>query len=173
VNPGSGSSAGSAAVGSAAVGSAATGSAAAGTASGSAEPTIKTTKLVVEIKPDLVAQFTKVSIDGKEITGLTADIPLDPGTAKKKIKVLVKAPGYKEVTQEIEVEGESTTLKLELVKSARPSDPAAPGEGNSGAATGRTGGTPSAGGNPGKGNGSKGNGGKGKGKGKGSGLIDI
>lgn len=153
------------------------GSAARGSNAGSAEPTFKTTKLVVEIKPDLIAQFSKISIDGKEVTGTTAEIPLDPGTTKKKIKVLVKAPGYKDVTQEIEVEGESTTLKLELIKSARPTDPTAGTEGSGGTSgtTGRTGGNTGTGSNTGtggKGNGgSKGNGGKGKGKG--SGLIDI
>jgi len=172
--PPAGSNAGSAvAATTGSVGSA--GSAAAGSNAAVAEPAIKSTstKLVVEIKPDSVD--AKIFVDGKLTASPTVPIELDPGTTKKKVKVLVKAIGYKDAEQDIDVEGDSTTLKFELTKgSGRASPPTAGTEG-----TGGTGGTaghpaanPGAGGNPGKGNGgSKGNGGKGKGKG--SGLIDI
>ena len=182
--PKAGSNAGSAvAATTGSVGSA--GSAAAGSNAAVAEPAIKSTstKLVVEIKPDSVD--AKIFVDGKLTASPTVPIELDPGTTKKKVKVLVKAIGYKDAEQEIDVEGDSTTLKLELTKgSGRASPPTAGTEGTGG--TGGTAGHPAAnpgaggnpptgggaGGNPGKGNGgSKGNGGKGKGKG--SGLIDI
>jgi hypothetical protein len=107
--PKTGSGAGSAvASGSGASGSADTGA--------GAEPAVKPTKLVVEIKPDAAAQSAKILVDGKEIAGATTEIDLDPGTTKKKVKVLVKATGYRDIEQEIELEGESTTLKLELTK---------------------------------------------------------
>jgi hypothetical protein len=188
-NPGSGSGSSAGSAGSAAAGSAA------GSNADSAEPTIKTSKLVVEIKPDTVAQVAKIFVDGKFTTSPTVEVSLDPGTTKKKVKVLVKAVGYKDVEQEIEVEGESTTLKLELIRSGRSSNATAGAEGGG---TGRTGGNTATGGNAGGNTGTGGTGGtagtsgtggstgaggtggksgsgksSGKGKGKGSGLIDI
>jgi hypothetical protein len=136
------------------------GSAAVGANAGSAEAG-KTTKLVVEIKSETVAKFAKISIDGKEITGNTAEIPLEPGTTKKKVEVLVKAPGYNDERQEIEVDGEPKKLEVELSKSARPNDPTAGEKGAAGAAGGTTR-------QPGR----KGRGRR-SGAGKGSGLIDI
>ncbi len=172
--PKTGSNAGSAvAVNAGSAGSADPAAGSAGSAADTAEPTVKSTKLVVEIKPDAVAQTAKILVDGKEIDGATTNIELDPGTTKKKVKVVVKAPTYKDVEQDIEVEGESTTLKLELSRALRspqaadsasappPSRPAStvPSTGNAGASK------PAA--PP-----SKPAGNKGKGKGSG-GLIDI
>jgi hypothetical protein len=165
-------------------------------AAGSAEPAIKPTKLIVEIKPEAAASAAKVFIDGKPIEGTTVDITPDPGMTKKTVKVLVKAPSYKDVEQEIEVEGESTTLKLDFYKTGRATGAtagteggtgASAGTGTSGGAAGHTGGTTGAGGstgasgsgNTGGGNGAgkatgNGKGSSSKGKGKGSGgLIDI
>jgi hypothetical protein len=176
--PPAGSNAGSAVA--ATTGSAGSAGSAAGSNTGSAEPTIKatTTKLVVEIKPD--SADAKIFVDGKLTTSPTIPIELDPGTTKKKVKVLVKAIGYKDADQDIDVEGDSTTLKLELTKgSGKATTPTAGTEGTGGT-TGRpagtggntgAGGNPGTGGNPGKGTG--GSKGTGKGKGKGSGLIDI
>jgi hypothetical protein len=186
--------AGSAAAVAARAGSDAAGSGAA------AEPVIKPTKLIVEIKPEAAAQNAKVFVDGKQIEGMSADIPLDPGTTKKTVKVVVKAASYKDIDQEVDVEGESVTVKLELSKGrSTPTTSAAPpgaggtagasDGGNTAAATGAGGGSHSsgapAGGNTGGGNaggggkasgGTKSNSNTGKtGKtGKGSGgLIDI
>jgi hypothetical protein len=130
IDPGSlGSSTGSpsgkpAAAGSNAVAGA--GSAGSAPASGSAAtervapPAAETTKLIVEVKPDAAAQVAKLYIDGKEMSGMTTDIELPAGTTKKKVVVAIKAPGYKDAEQEVDVEGESTTLKLELAKGPRP-----------------------------------------------------
>src|SRR5262245_60761027 len=81
-----------------------------------AEPAIKPTKLVVEIKPEAAAQTAKVFVDGQPITGLATEIALEPGTPKKTVKVLVKATSYKDIEQDVDVEGESVTVKLELTK---------------------------------------------------------
>jgi hypothetical protein len=112
---------------------------AAGSNAGSADTGPKPVKLIVEITPETVAQTAKVYVDNVELSSLTADIPLEPGATKKKIKLLVKAPGYKDVEQETELEGESVTVKLDLIKStgrpaqtagkdgtSRPPDTAAP-----------------------------------------------
>lgn len=123
-------------------GSAAT--AAAGSAAGSAEPAIKPTKLIVEIKPEAAAATAKVFVDGKPIEGTTTDITPDPGTTKKKVTVLVKAPSYKDVEQEIEIEGDSTTLKLEFTKTGRATGQAAT-EGGTGATAGSSGTTATSG----------------------------
>jgi hypothetical protein len=136
------------------VGSAGSAAAGSGSDAASAEPAIKLTKLIVKIKPDSAAQAAKILVDGKEITGTTTDIAVDPGTAKKTVKVLVKSSSYKDVEKEVEVEGEPITLELELTKTGRSAGSKAGTEGTGG------------------GKGGKGTGGKGKGKGSG-GLIDI
>ena len=94
----------------------ATGSAAPATGSNTVELANKPVKLMVEISPDNAARTAKVFVDGKEISGLETDIPLDPGTTKKRVKVTVKVVGYKDVEQETDLEGESVTVKLELTK---------------------------------------------------------
>jgi hypothetical protein len=132
--PKAGSNTGSAVAATSGSGSAAI--AAAGSAAGSAEPVIKPTKLIVEIKPEAAAATAKVFVDGKPIQGTTTDITPDPGTTKKKVKVLVKASNFKDAEQEIEVEGESTTLKLEFSKTGRATSSAAGTEGGTGAAGG-------------------------------------
>jgi hypothetical protein len=145
-------SAGSAGSAGAGAGSAGSAGAGAGSDAASPEPAIRATKLIVEIKPDSAAQTAKILVDGKEITGTTTDIAVDPGAAKKTVKVLVKSSSYKDIEKEVEVEGESITLKLELTKTGRSAGSKAGKEGTGG------------------GKGGKGTGGKGKGSG---GLIDI
>ncbi|MBA3397441.1 MAG: hypothetical protein H0T89_32745 [Deltaproteobacteria bacterium] len=85
-----------------------------GSGAGSAVPTVKTAKLTVEIKPEAIASTAKIVIDGSEITTREFEVTLGEA-AKKEVKVLVKASGYKDVEQKVEVEGD-TTLKVELVK---------------------------------------------------------
>ncbi len=85
-----------------------------GSGAGSAVPTMKTAKLTVEIKPEAIASTAKIVIDGSEITTREFEITLGEA-AKKEVRVLVKASGYKDVEQKVEVEGD-TTLKVELVK---------------------------------------------------------
>lgn len=111
---GSGSAAGSAATPTITAGSADAGSAA---GAGSAEPAAKTAKLTVEIKPDKIASTATITVDDAEVTGGTYEVPLGDATHKE-VKVVVKASGYKDVEQKVEVEGD-TTLKIELVKRSR------------------------------------------------------
>lgn len=119
------------------------------TGSGAAEPAIKPTKLIVEIKPEAAAAGAKVFVDSKPIEGMSVDIPLDPGATKKTVKVLVKAEKYKDIEQEVDVEGESVTVKLELSKgrstSTSSTTPTAAGTagdgGNTAAASGAGGGS--------------------------------
>lgn len=120
VAAGSGAGSGSAAVAAAGAtaGSAATPTVGAGSASGatagSAQPAAKTAKLIVEIKPDDVADKATITVDKAKLTAGTIDIDL--GTADKKtVKLVVKASGYKSVEQKVDVEGD-TTVKIELIK---------------------------------------------------------
>ncbi len=144
-----GSNAGSGSAVAVAAGSAATGSAGSAAAAGSAAPADGSNaasaepliaKLIVEIKPDMAGPTAKVTVDDKEIAGLETEIPMEPSAAKKKVKVKVRALGFRDVEQTVEVEvaGE-TTLKLELIK-GRSSLPATPVAGNAGS-TGNTGAT--------------------------------
>ena len=124
-----------------------------GDAAGSAEPAIKPTRLTVEIKPETAAQGAKVLIDGKPIEGMSTDIALDPGTTKKTVKVLVKATGFKDVEQDVDVEGESVTVKLELSKGrSTPTSAAQTGGGSENTTAGGTARTPTTGGGTGGGN---------------------
>lgn len=124
-----------------------------GDSAGSAEPAIKPTRLIVEIKPETAAQGAKVLVDGKPIEGMSTDIALDPGTTKKTVKVLVKATGFKDIEQDVDVEGESVNVKLELSKGrSTPTSAATTGGGSEGStASGGTGHTPTAGGGTGGG----------------------
>jgi hypothetical protein len=92
------------------------GSEGAGSAAGSAVPAIPPVKLIVEITPESVAKTAKVFVDDQPLEGNTKDIPLEPGAEKKKVKVVVKAPGYKDVVTETDAEGESVTVKVELIR---------------------------------------------------------
>lgn len=121
VAAGTGSGSATPAVAGTGSGSAAT---AAGTGSGSAatptiakaEPAAVKAKLTVELKPETIASTAKITVDGVDVTN--GAFELDLGTAKKKeVKVVVKASGYKDVEQKVEIEGD-TTVKIELVKRA-------------------------------------------------------
>jgi hypothetical protein len=124
----------------------------AGSADGSnaaaAPPVDKPVKLIVEITPENVAKTAKVYVDDKPLEGTSTDIPLDPGTDKKKVKIVVKAPGYKDVVQETDAEGESVTVKVELSSRGRSTlagtDAAAPATGTPATGTPATG-TPATG----------------------------
>lgn len=96
-----------------------------------AAPAKELTKLVVEIKPDEAAAVAKVYVDGAELSGTTTDIETGAGT--KKVKVAVKATGFKDGEQEVDLEGESVTLKFDLPKGrSAPAAPATPAAGNTG-----------------------------------------
>jgi hypothetical protein len=145
-------------------------------ATGSAAPVVaapaKPSKLMIDIKPDSVAQSAKIFIDGKQLTtGTTADIAFDPGTQEKTVKVLVQASGYQDEQRDQSVRSEEANTSLSIqMKPVR----AAPSGGTptGGASAGGDDGSKAGTGGGGKGGGNKGTG-KGSGKGKGSGLIDI
>ncbi len=96
-----------------AVGSGSAAIAATGSGSGSAakvEPTIKTVKLVVEVKPDNAAKDAKITIDGKDITGDTAELPAEQKTAK----VSVHANGFHSFDKTVDLSGDETKMEVEM-----------------------------------------------------------
>jgi hypothetical protein len=111
---GSGSPVAVAAAGSAAV-------PAAGSGAGSAKPAVeekKVVKVTFKIKPDSAEKDAKITVDGKEITGMTTEVPGDT----KSFKVVVKSDGYRTLDkkQDIVVEpGAEMQIEYELQK--RPS----------------------------------------------------
>jgi hypothetical protein len=164
-----GSAAAPANAGSAAAGSDATANA--GSAAAPAATPPKPGKLTIDIKPDTAAQIAKIFVDGRQLSGTTAEVAFDPGTKERTVKVVVQAAGYQEEQRDEKVKSEeSTSLSIPL----RPTKPAVTSTGTddgskaSGASTGTGTGGKTGGGKTGTGKGS-GN----KGTGKGSGLIDI
>ncbi len=82
-------------------------------------------KIIVELEPYSIAASAKISVDGNEIIG--SEIALDLGEAKKReVTLLIKAPGYKDHEQKVEVEGD-TTLKIEMIKRASGGNPSGGG----------------------------------------------
>ena len=79
-----------------------------------AGPTVKMSKLTVKIAPEAAATAAKVQIDGKDIDGLTIDLP----TEKKTVKVGVSAPGYHSFDKKVDLVGDEATITVdvELVK---------------------------------------------------------
>jgi hypothetical protein len=93
-------------------------------AAGSAAPTVpadKTTKLSVVIKTEGAAKDAKLMIDGKEVDGLSTEIPTD----KKSVKVEVKSNGYRSYEKKLDLTPGELTLEIEMAK--KPSSSGAPG----------------------------------------------
>ncbi len=81
-------------------------------------PVKATAKLTIEITPDTVAKTAKITVDGKELEKNELDVDLG-GTKKREVKIVIKASGYKDVEQKLEVLAEHDNLyKVELVKRA-------------------------------------------------------
>lgn len=102
------------AAGSAAVAAAPAGAGSAAPAAKPA-PTVteeKKNKLTVTLKPEAAMTGAKLFIDGKEVEGMTVDIPVD----KKSVKVEVKSPGYRSVEKKIDITGETMSVEFETVK---------------------------------------------------------
>jgi len=91
---------------------------AAGAGVGSAKPAVeekKVIKLTFKLKPESAEKDAKITIDGKDITGLAAEIPGDT----KSMKVEIKANGFRtlEKKQDIVVApGEEMQIEFELQK---------------------------------------------------------
>jgi hypothetical protein len=96
----------------------ATGSAAPAAGAGSGSAAAKTAdiaKLTIEVEPADAASVAKIQIDGKDITGMSIDLPAD----KKSVKVSVTATGYHSIDKKVDVTGGSETkVQLELTKRA-------------------------------------------------------
>ena len=169
--PGATATGGAAGAGSAA----ATGSAAPNTGGAAAATPARPGKLTIDIKPDGAAQSAKIFIDGRQAAGTASEIPFDPGTKERTVKVVVQAAGYQEEQRDQTVKAdEATSLAIQLkpVKAAVPT-----GGGDDGKTAGKSDGKSDAGksdaGKTGTGKTGTGKGSGGKGTGKGSGLIDI
>lgn len=129
--PGAGSGSGSA-VAVAAAGSGA--GSAAPAAAGSAAPATpaveekKLTKITFKLKPEAAAKDAKLTVDGKDVTNMMIELPVD----QKSMKVEIQANGYRtfEKKQDISSPGEELTIEYELVKKpssgTRPSRPRRP-----------------------------------------------
>jgi hypothetical protein len=144
--PAAGSGSGSAAAPSAGSGSATVATAgagsgsaavAAGAGSGSAAvttppPVAKVFKVKFTFDPESVASNAKITVDGKAIDGDEAEVDL--GTAAKKdVKIVVKASGYRTFEQKVTVEGD-TSVPVTMTKrpaSTRPSGGSRPSGGGS------------------------------------------
>jgi hypothetical protein len=91
---------------------------AAGAGAGSAKPAVeekKVIKLTFKLKPESAEKDAKITIDGKDITGLATEIPGDT----KSMKVEIKANGFRtlEKKQDIVVApGEEMQIEFELQK---------------------------------------------------------
>ena len=110
----------------------------AGSAAGSAAtptvptvPEIKMAKLVIAIKPDTVKD-AKITVDGVDVVDNKLDLALGDKT-KKEVTVVVKAPGYRDLEQKLEVNEGETNVEYQLVKkpsgggSTTPKRPPLPG----------------------------------------------
>jgi hypothetical protein len=99
----------------AAVGSAAP---AVGSGSGSATPAVeekKVLKVTFKLKPESAEKDATITVDGKEITGLVTEIPIDT----KSMKVEIKASGYRTLDKKqdiVEAPGNEMLIEYELVK---------------------------------------------------------
>ena len=78
-------------------------------------PTIKMAKLTIALKPDTVKD-AKITVDGTEVKDNTFDVALGDKT-KKEVVVLVKAPGFKDLEQKLEVDEGEMKVEYQLVKS--------------------------------------------------------
>ena len=103
------------------------GSAATGSATGSAAtvaPVGKVSKVTFTLKPDTVKD-AKITVDGVEVANNTIEIPLGDVT-KKEVKVVVKAPGFKDFDQTLEVDEGEMKVEDPLTKERKSSGVATP-----------------------------------------------
>jgi hypothetical protein len=101
-----------------AAGSGSAGSAAAGSDAGSGSaaivPAAKTSKVTFTLKPDTVKD-AKITVDGVEVANNTIEISLGDQT-KKEVAVVVKAPGFKDFEQKLEVDEGEMKVEYPLTK---------------------------------------------------------
>ena len=88
-----------------------------GSATGSAAtvvPTVKVSKVTFTLKPDTVKD-AKITVDGVEVANNTIEVPLGD-KPKKEVVVLVKAPGFKDFEQKLEVDEGEMKVEYPLTK---------------------------------------------------------
>ena len=76
--------------------------AAAGSGAGSAKPAVeekKVIKLTFKLKPEGVEKDAKITIDGKPIDGVVAEVPTDT----KSYKLEIKATGYRTFEKKMDI----------------------------------------------------------------------
>ena len=105
------------------------GSGSAGSAAGSGSaatiaPAAKVSKVTFTLKPDTVKD-AKITVDGVEVTNNTIEIPLGDQT-KKDVAVVVKAPGFKDFEQKLEVDEGEMKVEYPLTKERKSSGVATP-----------------------------------------------
>jgi hypothetical protein len=91
---------------------------AAGAGAGSAKPAVeekKVLKVTFKLKPESAEKDAKITIDGKEITGLITELPVDT----KSMKVEIKATGFRTLDKKqdiVDAPGNEMLIEYELVK---------------------------------------------------------
>src|SRR5262249_13966702 len=87
----------------------------AGAPAGSGSPTVaeaKKLKLTVTLKPEAAMKDAKLYIDGKEVEGLSVELPAD----KTSVKVEVKSSGYRSVERKVDLLGQDVSIEFETTK---------------------------------------------------------
>lgn len=100
-------------------GSAAPAAAGTTTTTAAAKPAVeekKTIKVKISLKPDAAAQDAKVTIDGKPIEGLIADLPADT----KSFKLEIKSNGYRTFEKKVDTLPGTAELTVEFELTKRP-----------------------------------------------------
>jgi hypothetical protein len=87
-------------------------------------PVVKMAKVTVALKPDTVKD-ARIIVDGTDVAANTFDVVLGDKT-KKEVTVVVKAPGFKDLEQKLEVDEGEMKVEYQLVKARTSSGGATP-----------------------------------------------
>jgi hypothetical protein len=86
-----------------------------------------TVKLTVTVSPEAASASAKISVDGKEISGTSLDVPND----RKSVRIVVTASGYHAYDKRIEIQaGMDPTVPVVLIKRASGGSPGFGGASN-------------------------------------------
>ena len=98
----------------------------AGSGSAAAAPAVKTIKLTVDIDPDTAAAAAEITIDGKAITGKTADLAPDT----KQVHLQITATGFHAIDQKVDISGgDEANVKIKMLKRSAGGGGGSPGFG--------------------------------------------
>jgi len=73
-------------------------------------------KLAIEIKPDTAGPTAKITVDDQEVAGQEIDIPMDASVPKKKVKVKIRALGFRDLESTFDVAIGENSMHTELIK---------------------------------------------------------